>query len=104
MGVDDLSKFYFKEKLVKYIIRKSLGLSVDDIDLVGIVGSTNYPLMKRVVDKITLRLVTEKNNHLRCGLCGKGPFTKRGLYLHMMRKHYNDVIRLVDEIISEYSS
>jgi len=98
-----LSKIYLKHELVRYIIRRALGLPVDDIDLIDIVGSTDYPVMKRVVDSISSKLITEKNNHLRCGLCGKGPFTKRGLYLHMMRIHFNDILGLVDEKIKEYS-
>ncbi len=98
-----MSKMYLKEELVRYIIRKALDLPVDDIDLYGIVGSSLYPIMRRIVGYVSRQLVTERNGHLRCGLCGRGPFTKRGLYLHLTRVHTTDILAMIDEKYREYS-
>ena len=96
-----LSKTFLKNELVRYTIRKALDLPVDDISLRNIVGSTSYPIMRRVVNHVASRLVILKNNHIRCGICGKGPFTKRGLYLHMIRIHVNDILKMIDDALEE---
>jgi len=98
-----LTSTYLKDQLVRYVVRKALDLPIDDIELQRIVGSTQYPIMRKVVGYITRRLVIEKNQHLRCGLCNKGPFTKRGLYLHLMRVHKEDILKMIDEKYAEYS-
>jgi len=92
-----LSRIYLKDELVKYVVRRALGLQVDDLELASITGTSEYPHMKRAVDAVASTLVTVKNTHLRCGLCGRGPFTKRGLYLHIIRVHRDDIIKLIDE-------
>jgi len=88
---------FLKEELIKYVVRKALSLSTDDFELRSIVGTTRYVVMKYVVNSISEKLVSEKNNHLRCGLCGKGPFTKRGLFLHLLRIHKADIIEMLDK-------
>jgi len=98
-----VSKIYLREHLVRYTIRRALNLPVDDIDLASIVGSSLLPVMRKVVAYVACRLVFEKNNHLRCGLCGRGPFTKRGLYLHLTRVHTNEILRLIDEKYNKYA-
>ncbi|MET1160313.1 MAG: hypothetical protein ABWW65_05075 [Thermoprotei archaeon] len=90
-----------KNDLVRYTIRKALGLSVDDIELASIVGTTNLPSMRRAVSHVADKLVTEKNGHLRCGLCGRGPFTRRGLYLHLTRVHSEEILELINSYIEE---
>jgi len=92
-----LSRVFLKDELVRYVIRRALGLQVDDLELASITGTTDYPRMKRAVDSVASVLITTKNEHLRCGICGRGPFTKRGLYLHLIRVHYNDILKLIDE-------
>lgn len=94
---------FLKEELIKYVVRKALSLTTDDFELRSIVGTTRYPLMKYVVNSIGEKLVSEKNSHLRCGLCGKGPFTKRGLFLHLLRVHKADIIEMLDKKYREVS-
>jgi len=99
-----MSKIYYRDQLVKHIIRKSLGLNVDDLDLASIVGTSNIPVMRRIVDDIASKIVVFKNNNLRCGICGRGPFTKRGLYLHLTRLHVNDILAMIDEEYAKYET
>lgn len=98
-----MSNVFLKEELVKYVIRKALNLSVDDIDLRSIVGSREYPFMKQVVDNISTKLVNQKESNLRCGICGRGPFTRRGLYLHLTRVHYSNILEEIDKKLKEFT-
>lgn len=88
---------YPVDDLIKHIVRRALSITTDDLELRTIVGTTRFELMKKVVDRITDTLVVEKGNHLRCGLCGKGPFTRRGLFLHLIRVHRSDIIEMVEK-------
>lgn len=85
------------DDLIKHIVRRALSITTDDFELKAIVGTTRFELMKKAVDRIVDNLVTERGNHLRCGLCGKGPFTKRGLFLHLIRVHRSDIIEMVEK-------
>lgn len=52
------------------------------------------------LDKAFERLVSavaRRNGGLWCGMCDRGPFTKRGFYLHLMRVHVKDLEYLVQE-------
>jgi len=84
-------------RLVEYIARKSVGLPVDDSDLRRLTGSVLFPVMRDVVNRVASNITTTKNGLPRCRLCGKGPFTRRGLYLHLVRVHKYDIIALVEE-------
>ncbi len=89
------------DRLLKFIVKRAVGLPADDIDLQKIVGSSKYTLMRKAVGTVATTIVTEKNGHLRCGLCGKGPFTRRGLYLHLIRIHGNEILSMVEEKYEE---
>lgn len=84
-------------KLVEYIARLAVGLPVDDNDLRRISGSILYPVMREVVRRVAVNIVTTKNGLPRCNICGKGPFTRRGLYLHLVRVHRYDIIAFTEE-------
>ena len=84
-------------KLVEYVARKAVGLPVDDNDLRRITGTVLYPVMREVVGKVSTSIVTVKNNLPRCNICGKGPFTRRGLYLHLIRVHRYDIMSMLEE-------
>jgi len=89
------------DRLLKFIVKRAVGLPADDIDLQKIVGSSKYTLMRKAVGSVASIIVTEKNGHLRCGLCGKGPFTRRGLYLHLIRIHGDEILNMVEEKYEE---
>jgi hypothetical protein len=38
---------------------------------------------------------------LHCGLCGKGPFSRKGLYLHLLRIHRYEVKSLIAEELQQ---
>jgi len=96
-----LSDVYLIEKLLKYVVKKSIGISVNDIELKEIVGATRLTIMRRVVGIISSQLVDYRNSCLRCGLCGKGSFTRRGLYLHLIRIHREEIIDMINRKYNE---
>lgn len=84
-------------RLVEYVARKASGLPVDDIDLHRITGSSRYPIMRKVVNIVASNIVVIQKGLIRCGICGKGPFTRRGFYLHLTRVHRNEIISMITE-------
>lgn len=91
------------DRLVKYTARKASGLPVDDIDLQRIVGSSRYIIMRKVIGIISSSIVIKRRGLIRCGICGKGTFTRRGFYLHLVRVHYNDILDLINRKYDELS-
>ena len=71
-------------RIVKYVARKAVGLPVDDMDLRRLTGSVLYPVMREAVNRVAREIVVTRNGLLRCNICGKGPFTRRGLYLSLI--------------------
>ena len=88
-------------RLVKYVARYAAGLDVDENDLRRITGSSAYPVMREAVYVVAKTIVTEKNGLPRCNICGRGPYTKRGLYLHLMRVHRDYIRELVRRALEE---
>jgi hypothetical protein len=65
-----------------------------------VVGSKLIDVVSEALDRVTPIIVMRKNNGLiYCRLCSKGPFTKRGLYLHLRRIHRDEIeAKLLEEI------
>ncbi len=84
-------------KIVEYVARLAVGLPVDEGDLRRISGSMLFPIVREAVGHVASEIVTTRNGLLRCNICGKGPFTRRGLYLHLIRVHRYDIIGYVED-------
>ena len=65
-----------------------------------IAGQKLERIVSEAIDRVTHIVVSRKRNGLiYCRLCSKGPFTKRGLYLHLRRIHRSEIEeKLLDEI------
>ncbi|MEB2837407.1 MAG: hypothetical protein GSR80_000795 [Desulfurococcales archaeon] len=48
------------------------------------------------VKNVALRVVVERGGALYCGICGRGPYRRKGLYLHLKRIHGDDILDLVE--------
>lgn len=90
------------ERLVEHVARSAAGISVSLEKISYIVGSRRAQTVYEIVENLGSRVaLTRSNGVLYCGLCRKGPFTKRGLYLHLVRRHRYDIKQLVmNEITS----
>ncbi len=88
-----LSLTYIIEKLAEAAARRASGLKYN-IDGLGLEGE-NKRIAEEVVQAVAEQLVYESGGLLRCQLCGKGPFTRKGLYLHLRRVHRKMIEELV---------
>ena len=83
-------------KLAEYIARKASSMG-QRYRLEDLVSPSIAPLLERSFEKIALSLIKDRNGFLWCRLCDKGPFTKRGFYLHLIRVHSKDLEFMVEE-------
>ena len=79
--------------MVELVARIASGLSdPSEIDF-----SMFSPHVAESIVNVGLRL--RGGSPAYCRLCGRGPFSKKGYYLHLRRVHYYEVITIVrDEI------
>ena len=92
------SLIYIVSKIAEAAVRRAAGLPVSYDDM---------PLSLREAAKTIAEIVAEQiafddGITLRCRLCGKGPFTKKGLYLHLKRVHLDIVQEMVKRELEEY--
>lgn len=83
------------KKLIEYVARKAALLS-QRYELKDLISPSVAPMMDRAIDKIVIT-IARRNGGLWCNLCEKGPFTKRGFYLHLVRVHLKDIESMVRE-------
>lgn len=61
------------------------------------------PTLASAVELVSRRLVLDRGGSLYCRLCNKGPFTPKGLYLHLTRLHQRELASLVDSEVKRIS-
>ncbi len=83
------------KKIIEYVARKASMLS-QRYSLDDLVTPSIVPMFDKSIDKI-VSVIVRNSNGLWCGLCEKGPFTKRGLYLHLIRVHSKDIEYMVHD-------
>ncbi|MCC6015898.1 MAG: hypothetical protein LM582_02510 [Desulfurococcaceae archaeon] len=86
-------------KLVEFVARRASALN-QRYELRELVSPSITPLMDKAIDKIVLSIV-RRDSGLWCNLCDKGPFTKRGFYLHLIRVHQRDIEFMVKEELNK---
>ena len=90
------------EKLVEITARLASKISVKDEEIERLVGLSSKNIAKNASQKVAFWLVEQKESLLYCKLCGKGPFTKKGLYLHLTRLHKEEIKgMLMEELKNE---
>ncbi len=94
-----LTLAYIVEKLAEAAARKASGLRYS-LDGLGLEGE-NRRIAEEVVATVAEQLVYESGGLLRCQVCGKGPFTRKGLYLHLRRVHRRMIEELVRRTLEE---
>ena len=88
------------DRLVEYVARKASGLSTKH-SLEALVGPSTASILRDRIDRIALFIAKQRNGALWCRLCGKGPFTKRGFYLHLIRVHPMDIRYMLEDELHE---
>lgn len=85
------------EKLVDPTVKKACKMTVKEEEIIKLVGISSKKIALNSIDKVSFWLVYENNNLLYCKLCNRGPFTKKGLYLHLSRIHRNEIKSMLEE-------
>ncbi len=83
----------FLEKLVEKGAEAAVRVALGYKDAVRLVE--DYPQLVEAVIEVSRRIASFDGVSFRCELCGKGPFTRKGLYLHIKRVHMNQVKELI---------
>ncbi len=88
------------EKVAEAAMRRAAGLGYR---LDGVPASLQ-PAAEEIVERLAKDLAeVDEKGILRCRVCGKGPFTRKGLYLHLRRVHSDVVVeearRLLEDAI-----
>ena len=81
-------------KMIEYVAKLGAGIKSSEDEESGF-----SEIQMRAIRAVASILSYEKNGLLRCGLCNKRPFTKKGLYLHLIRVHYDEIKGLLEEEI-----
>ncbi|MEB3787237.1 MAG: hypothetical protein GSR78_00615, partial [Desulfurococcales archaeon] len=55
------------------------------------------PHVAEAAANVAITIVVYRHDGVYCGLCGKGPFTRRGYCLHASRLHTMEIQRLILE-------
>ncbi len=101
MGVNSLRIENLSERLIEYLARISVGMHVSSEELQIITGSSLLKITQETLAVLSKEVIKNKNNILFCNICGKGPFTKRGAYLHLMRMHKYEMKTLILQELRE---
>ncbi len=82
--------------LVQLVIRKASGMRIDE-EMWTKLSEAERKAVENVVELIKVT----KKGLIYCGICGKGSFTRRGFYLHLMRVHKEDIQLLLEKELEE---
>ncbi len=85
------------ERLIEFVARSASGIKVDHNKLAVVAGHTLADKAASVVENLGKYIGIKSGNRLKCRLCGRGLFTKRGMYLHLIRMHRYDIKNLIME-------
>jgi methyl coenzyme M reductase subunit C-like uncharacterized protein (methanogenesis marker protein 7) len=85
-------------KIADMAIRRACNLSYDVSALPPSLRSAALEIIERVASQ----LVVHDGDTLRCKLCGRGPFTRKGLYLHIRRVHLDQVYEITRRELEDY--
>ena len=84
------------EKLIDVAIRMAVGFKVRNFKL-KTTPSSFENIIGKALENTSRQLSKVVRGELHCGLCGKGPFSRKGLYLHLLRIHRYEVKSLIAE-------
>jgi hypothetical protein len=86
---------YLESRLVDYVARLAAGLE----DPEGFRPRILSAAYTEAVVNVAMRVAEPRGGVLYCQLCGRGPYTRRGIYLHLKRVHASEIVELVrDEV------
>jgi hypothetical protein len=75
------------ERLIDFLARKASNKSINVDKLRVVTGSSIAKISLEVIESVAKEVSRLEGASLYCNICGKGPFTKKGMYLHLTRLH-----------------
>lgn len=101
MGLNVTKLDPLSERLIDFLARKASNKTVDCNKLKIVVGSSMAKVSMEVIESVAGEVARTEGASLYCNLCGKGPFTKRGMYLHLTRLHKYELKALLVQELKE---
>ncbi len=92
-NIDDMLNIIYH--VAEVVIRGAIGF--DYKSAMSFLPPSIHNIVINLIDTLRPQLIRETPPTLYCGLCGRGPFTRKGLYLHLKRVHIDLVSQLVRE-------
>jgi hypothetical protein len=90
---------------IKEAIEPSIGgIEVCSPSDLGVMPTAVCRDLVEAVMRVSGILVYRKESSIYCRLCGDGPYTKKGAYLHLLKKHLRDIEEILDEELVRISS
>lgn len=89
------------EKLIDITAKRASRIALKEDEIVRVVGYSSKQIAQNAVDRVAFWLSNEENHLLYCKLCNKGPFTKRGLFLHLTRIHRQEIKTMLEDEIKK---
>jgi len=90
-----------KRELVRLVARYVAGLSIDRRFVEENTPPGAEGAITNILEDVKSQVLEIKQGLMICRLCGEGPFTRTGLYLHLLRRHGNELVHLVMERVDE---
>ncbi len=87
----------FLRKMVDCVIKKASGYKVS----YDYFPSSLKSVVIEVVEEVSKEIIAERNGIIFCAICGRGPFQKKGIYLHLKRVHRDSIEKMVAERLEE---
>ncbi len=97
--VNDVFEPNLVDKIAEEVIRAAVGFKPLRIE--EQLPRSLREIVSQVVSDVARDLVGHRNGLLFCGICGRGPFTPIGLYLHLKRTHIDRIARIVREELED---
>ncbi|MCS7098936.1 MAG: hypothetical protein RMH84_04770 [Sulfolobales archaeon] len=91
------------EKLIDVVIRVAVGFKIKNFRL-KTTSSFFESVVSRAIGNSSRYVVRTSNNQLYCNICGKGPYTRKGMYLHLLRMHKYEIKNIIREELRELES
>ena len=81
------------DKIAENIIRIAVGFKPNNVE--EMLPSSLHGIIKTISANISREIVKNRDGILSCGICGKGPYTRKGLYLHIKRMHMDKIVDML---------
>ncbi|MEM4824199.1 MAG: hypothetical protein QXV31_04100 [Zestosphaera sp.] len=87
MGLNTSKLDPLSERLIDFLARRASNKSIDIDRLRVVTGSSIAKISLEAIETIAKEVSRLEGASVYCNICWKGPFTKKGMYLHLTRLH-----------------